>query len=167
MAVLTINFIEMKKIVNYFDKLEDRIRAKLSRYPVTYAVIGGVAIVIFWRGVWEAGDILHNMGGFWGFLFYAPNTIVWSSLILLLTGLFVSFFVGDRIILSGVKHEKRVDEKTEQDIRNEEEQVRLLREKIKLIAKDVEEIKMMLGGGEKKSEQSQEKEVGKDESVKK
>jgi len=42
-----------------------------------------------------------------------------SALVLMLTGLFVSFFIGDRIILSGLKHEKKIEEKTEEEVRAE------------------------------------------------
>ncbi len=36
------------------------------------------------------------------------------------TGLFVSFFIGERIIISGIKGEKRIEEKTEEEIRKED-----------------------------------------------
>ena len=36
-----------KKIVKIFDHLEDRVRGKLSHYPITYAIIAGVSIVLF------------------------------------------------------------------------------------------------------------------------
>jgi hypothetical protein len=63
----------------------------------------------------------------------------WLSLFLgiaitIITGLFVSFFVGDRIIISGIKEEKRIDEKTEEEIREEDD---ILKE----VKRDVEEIK--------------------------
>jgi hypothetical protein len=44
------------QIYHYFDKLEDRIRGRLSRYPIFYSLIGGTAIVLFWRGVWITAD---------------------------------------------------------------------------------------------------------------
>ena len=53
------------------------------------------------------------------------------------TGLFVSFFVGDTIIISGIKEEKRIDEATEEEIKREG---MILAE----IHKDVGEIKKQL-----------------------
>ncbi len=104
----------MKKILKFFDKLEDKIRVFLSHYPIIYAMIGGSTIVLFWRGIWEMGDFLFGK---------EPVSILISLLlailIMLLTGLFVSFFIGDRIILSGLKHEKKLTEKTEAEIRSE------------------------------------------------
>ena len=44
-----------------------------------------------------------------------------SFVILLVSGLFVSFFIGDRIILSGLKKEKKMEEKNQRGVgrRNE------------------------------------------------
>src|SRR3989338_7814156 len=83
----------LKKTLHYFDKLEDGIRARLSRMPILYTFIGGVAIVLFWRGVWITADEFPILTG--------PVSILIGFLVLLLTGFFVSFFVGDVIILSG------------------------------------------------------------------
>ena len=35
-----------------FDRMEDKLRRHLASHPVIYALIGGVATVLFWRGVW-------------------------------------------------------------------------------------------------------------------
>jgi hypothetical protein len=126
----------MKKILYFFDNLEDNIRAALSRRPIIYAFIGGTAIVLFWRGVWMVADTLPFLTG--------PISIFVSVAILLAMGLFVSFFIGDTIIISGLKKEKRLDEKvasevkTELDILNDiqkrlndiEREVKMLREKM-------------------------------------
>ncbi len=48
-------------------------------------------------------------------------------IILLMTGLFVSVFIGDQIIMSGLKHDKKLIEKSEDEI--EEELVELQKEK--------------------------------------
>lgn len=101
----------MIKIVNFFDKLEDRVRAALSRRPIIYACIGGTSIVLFWRGVWMVADSIPFLTG--------PVSIFISVLILLMTGLFVSFFIGDTIIISGLKRDKRVDEKVVLELKSE------------------------------------------------
>ncbi len=46
-------------------------------------------------------------------------SLVVSAVILLSTGLFVSFFIGDSILLSGIKGEKKIVEKTEEEIKKE------------------------------------------------
>ena len=88
----------MKKIFHFFDKLEDNIRATLSKHNILYAFIGGVAIVLFWRGVWMTADAIPFLTG--------PISILISVIVLLGTGLFVSFFIGDEIIISGIKKKK-------------------------------------------------------------
>lgn len=101
----------MQKILRFFDRMEDHIRAALSLHPVLYAFIGGTAIVLFWRGIWMVADTIPYLTG--------PVSIVVSIIILLSTGLFVSFFVGDTIIISGLRKEKRLDEKIASEVRTE------------------------------------------------
>lgn len=121
----------MKAIFRFFDKLEDKVRGFLSHYPMLYAIIGGFAIVIFWRGVWETADM---------FKLSAPWSIVGSSAIMMVTGLFVSFFIGDRVILSGLKKEKKVIDKTEEELRVEEVMIRHMNLRLDKIEKQISEI---------------------------
>lgn len=123
----------IKKIVKYFDKLEDKARERLSHYVVLYALIGGIAIVLFWRGVWYTADMFPFLTG--------PVSVIISTITMLATGLFVSFFVGDRIILSGLKREKKLAEKTEEEVRVEAEITTKVLVKLEKIEKDLEEIK--------------------------
>lgn len=130
-----------KAIVRYFDKLEDRVRGRLSHKSIIYAFIGGTGVVLFWRGIWDTADILARKGGTWSVIFYPPYTIIWATLMLLLTGLFVSFFIGDRILLSGMKHEKKMDEKTEEEVQKEEGELKDMMRKVNEMHKDIEKIK--------------------------
>lgn len=122
-----------KQVVNYFDKLEDRVRAKLSRRPIIYSFIGGVAIVLFWRGVWLTADQYEFLTG--------PVSILISVGVLLLSGLFASFFVGDRIILSGLKREKKLTEKTEAEVKEELAALSAVKDDLKEIKETLTEIK--------------------------
>lgn len=106
-------------MLRFFDKIEDIVRGALSRVPIIYGVIGGIAVVLFWRGVWHSADLIEASGSSLAPLFSAPTSTGLSALALLLTGLFVSFFIGDRIILSGLRHEKKIEEKTEAEVRAE------------------------------------------------
>ncbi|MFA6273144.1 MAG: hypothetical protein WC673_01480 [Candidatus Paceibacterota bacterium] len=123
----------MKKIFNYFDKLEDRVRAKLSHHPIIYSFIGGVAIVLFWRGVWMTADQYEFLTG--------PVSILISVVVLLLTGLFASFFIGDRIFLSGLRREKKIFEQTEAEVQKESETLSEVKSELKEIKKTLEDIK--------------------------
>ena len=122
-----------KKVNNYFDKLEDKIRSGLSRHPIIYAIIGGVGIILFWKGVWETAEFFPVLFG--------PVSAVAGVVILLLTGLMVSFFVGDSIILSGFKGEKKLVEKTESEVRSEKDIDERILEKLDVIEAELEEKK--------------------------
>lgn len=120
-------------IVKFFDRLEDKVRAALSRRPIIYTFIGAVAIVLFWRGVWMTADMFDFMTG--------PISILLSVILLLLTGLFVSFFIGDRLLISGLKQEKKLAEKTELEIRTETDLINEIKNRLEKIEKNIEEIK--------------------------
>lgn len=116
-----------KKIYNLGDRLEDKVRVKLSHYPIIYAFIGGVGVIIFWRGVWHTADHVMQfifssgsgatstslVGLFW---WDGPLSILVGTALLLVDGLFVSSFIGNEIIISGLKKEKKLIEKTEDEI---------------------------------------------------
>ena len=125
----------MRHFFRFFDKLEDSIRGYLSHFPLLYAMIGGVAIVVFWRGVWEVADQLNFSAGW---------SLLGSVIVMMLTGLFVSFFIGDRIILSGVKHEKKITEKTEEEIKQEETILINMALRLDKIEKDIAEVSRKL-----------------------
>ena len=102
----------MRSILRFFDKLEDKIRRYLSQRPILYAIVGGFAVVLFWRGVWDFVD---------RFEFMTPEvSLIISILLMLATGTFVSFFIGSELLISGMRTEKRIDEKTEEEIIKEE-----------------------------------------------
>lgn len=122
-----------KRILKFFDKAEDDIRSFLSKNVILYAVVGGVCIVLFWRGVWYTADMFPFLNG--------PNSVIISSVVLLFSGLFVSFFVGDRIVLSGLKREKKLVEKTEEEMKTDIEITKRVLEKLEKMEKDLEEIK--------------------------
>lgn len=121
------------KIFRFFDKLEDYLRHTLSRMPLVYTLVGGVAIVLFWKGVWETAE--------WFPFLYGPFAIIISVIILLSIGLFVSFFIGDQIIISGLKGEKKLIEKTEDEIRLETSHLDRIHKELKELRKIVEEIR--------------------------
>jgi len=123
-----------KRIYKFFDKLEDKVRGRLAHFPIIYALIGSIATVSIWRGIWEVSDN-------WGI----PGWVsaVGGILIAMITGLFVSFFIGENIIISGLNKEKRTDEKTEEENQKEES-------KITTVLNDLKEIKEILKNRENK-----------------
>lgn len=120
-----------KRTLKFFDHLEDRVRAGLSRKPILYSLIGGIAIVLFWRGVWMVADEL-------GLSSWA--SIIVSVIIMLLTGLFVSFFVGDRIVLSGLRQEKKIIEKAKEGIVEEQSELSEVKSELRKIEREIEHL---------------------------
>ena len=106
-------------IYRFFDKLEDHIRALLATHKFIYTLIGGICVVVFWRGVWHTADVLEQSTS-WGSVLFSPLiSIVFSVVLLLATGLFVSVFIGESIIMSGLKKDKKVIDKTIEEVENE------------------------------------------------
>lgn len=107
-------------------------RISLSHRPILYAFVGAVGVILVWKGVWETAEHFVWLDG--------PGSIVLGSVLLLLTGLFVSFFIGDSIIMSGFKREKKFAEKTEAEIKSEREIMQSIEAKLEHIERDVEEL---------------------------
>lgn len=128
-------------MLNFFDKLEDKVRAVLSRAPIMYALIAGVGVVLFWRGVWHTADMLVFVYVNWvpdngvaleGTLWWdGPLSIIIGAIILLITGTFVSEFIGKEIIISGLRGEKKLTEKTEKELRTEISAIAEIREHVR------------------------------------
>lgn len=121
----------MKDFVRFFDKLENKIRGKLSHYPILYAFIGGIGIILFWRGIWHTADDM-NVGS-------VISTII-GAVILLITGIFVSSFVGSKLIISGLIGEKKITEKEEAELETEEMQLKNLQKTLKRVEEKLEHI---------------------------
>lgn len=129
-----------KKAYHFFDKLEDKVRGRLSRYPIIYTLIGGTAIVLFWRGVWDTADQIFLLLPEHLLWLSGPISIVISTFILLITGLFVSFFVTDSVLISGLRQEKKLVEKTESEVREETAMIETLQKKLEHIEREVHEM---------------------------
>jgi hypothetical protein len=138
-------------IFRFFDKLEDKVRRRLSRHPIWYAMIGGVGVVLFWRGIWHTADYLMLR-----YVYTNPNAsttdlseLIWwdgplSLLIgtglLLVTGAFVSNFIGNEIIISGLKGEKKLSEKAEKQIKSEARILAEIRKEVKRISERLDRL---------------------------
>jgi membrane-bound ClpP family serine protease len=121
----------IKKIVKFFDKLEDKIRRKLSHYPILYAFIGGTGVVLFWRGIWHTADDI-NLGSI--------LSIFIGAFILIVIGIFVSEFIGKKLIISGLVGEEKLTEKEESEIETEETQLKSLQNTLNRLEKKLEHI---------------------------
>lgn len=127
----------IKKLYKILDRFEDIVRGKLSHHPIPYAFVGGVAIVLFWRGVWHIADSLPVIQNNW-------ISLLVGSIVMLSTGLFVSFFIGDRIILSGLKHEHKLADKTESEVAMENAMLASVDRRLTVLETQLSDIKNLL-----------------------
>ncbi len=127
----------MKKIINFLDKTEDKIRGLLARHPMLYAIVGAIGVVLLWRGIWHTADEFSFLTG--------PVSIILGLGILLITGVFVSSFVENRIIMTGLRGEKKLADKTLAELNAEEEKMHAetsrIEETLKHIESEIKEIK--------------------------
>ena len=121
----------MRKVIHFFDRLEDKIRGKLSHAPILYALLGGIGLVLFWRGVWHIADDIDIS---------SVASIIIGSIILLVTGVFVSAFIGNRLIISGLSGDKKLEEKVEEEIETEEAQIKKMQSTLNKVEKEISEI---------------------------
>ena len=131
-----------KVLEKFFDHLEDNVRNHLSHYPIVYAFIAGVGIILFWRGVWHTADLFAFMTG--------PVSTIIGVVILLMIGMFVSFFIGDSIIIAGIKREKKIAEKTETEIETEKEELDEVRGMVQEVEEKMEKIEETLDHNKKR-----------------
>jgi hypothetical protein len=61
-----------------------------------------------WKGVWELAEQVPVLDGF--------GSVALGTAILLFSGLLVSFYIGDSVILSGLKRDKKLVEKSDKEI---------------------------------------------------
>ena len=144
----TVNF-----VYRFFDKLEDRVRGWLSHWPIIYAFVAGIGIVLFWRGVWHTTDWLSAILMGWrtgnqtidlSTFPDGPISFIIGSVMLLMTGTHVSSFIGNEIIISGLRGEKKLTERTEQEVRTETGAIGEIKTDVKKIAARVEAIEKKL-----------------------
>ena len=137
-----------KKIYQFGDRLEDKVRGKLSHYPLVYAFIGGAGVIIFWRGIWHSVDFIMDFfynGNINGVAWWdGPISTLFGMTLLLMVGLFVSSFIGNEIVISGLKGEKKIVERAEQEIQEEIGLDTEIQSEMREIARRLEKIQKIL-----------------------
>ena len=140
----------MKYIKGFLMRIEEAIKVYLSHRPRLYALIVGIGIVLFWRGVWHTTDLVHTylnifqnnltidsvMYPWWDGLL----SLVVGIVILHFTGAFTSSFIGNELILSGLRGEKRLTEKTEGEVKIEEEVILDIKKELGVMTEKIAEL---------------------------
>jgi hypothetical protein len=140
-----------RAIDNFFDKLEDHVRGWFSHRPILYGLAVGFGIVMFWRGVWHSADYIVDYytravvndlsAGASNMLWWdGPVSLFIGVFVLLISGSFVSSFIGNEIIISGLRGEKKLTEKTETEVRTEVSAIADIRAEVREIAKKLEDL---------------------------
>ncbi len=130
----------IKKIHRFLEKLENSTREKLGNYPYLYALIGGIGVVLFWRGVWHLADDINMTSSI---------SFVIGIVVLIATGIFVSEFIGKKLIISGLVGEKKIEKKEEEEIETEEIQIRNLQNTLSRLEKKLDHMEDHLEENEK------------------
>jgi hypothetical protein len=122
-----------EKIKKFFERWGIKIRGKLSHYPILYAFLGGVGIVLFWRGVWHTADDI-NLGSI--------VSLIIGFLLLLIIGVFVAEFIGNKLIISGLVGEKKIATTEEGEIETEETQLKNLQNTLNRVEKKLSDLEV-------------------------
>lgn len=131
-------------------KVFNRLHVFLSHHSFLYATIVGIGIVLFWRGVWHTVDTLHlyvnhyNSTGSASIIDHpwwdGPLSFIVGCLVLFVTRAFVSSFIGNELILSGLRKEERLAKETEGDVKLEVLAIGDIKQEINSITKKLEEL---------------------------
>lgn len=140
----------MKHVKNFFQRAEDKIKIYLSHRPKIYALVVGIGIVLFWRGVWHTTDLIHtyldifqnnltidSIGSPW---WDGVLSLIVGILVLHFTGAFTSSFIGNELILSGLRGEKRLAEKAETEIKTEEQVILDIKNELSTVNEKITEL---------------------------
>ena len=140
----------MKRIRAFLERTEEKSRIYLSHRPRLYALIVGIGIVLFWRGVWHSTDLVHTylnifqnnltIDSFASPWWDGPLSFIVGLVVLHFTGAFTSSFIGNELILSGLRGEKRLSKKTESEIKTEEQFVVDIKEELEKMTEKVEQL---------------------------
>ncbi len=130
----------------FIKKIEAKVRERLGKYPLLYALVGGVGIVLFWRGIWYGADYFYALfvpGADGGIALGWPSaadglvSIAIGSVLLLSTGLFVSELAGGETILREEKKEEQVVKKESSEIPGIEQEIKHIEDELKEIHNDI------------------------------
>lgn len=137
-------------MIKIISKLRNKIVVYLSHRPELYALIVGVGIVLFWRGVWHSTDLIHTYfnvfnnnltidsvsSPWWD----GPLSFVVGILVLYITSAFTSSFIGNELILAGLRKEGKIHQKTEIEIKDEEKFIIDIKKELFVITEKIDQL---------------------------
>src|SRR3989338_6564497 len=135
--------------MKFLSRAEHRIRIWFSKRPIFYGFVGGVGVVLFWRGVWHTADalavyveLMRNSSPTTDFVFPwdGPVSILIGTILLLFFGLFVSAFFCSEIAISGLRGEKSLSERIESEVHTETGALHEIRAEIRKVRERLEKL---------------------------
>jgi hypothetical protein len=105
--------------------IENSARKFFERFPFTHALLAGIGVVLFWRGVWESSDLI---------MIDPVASFLLGIAIMGGTGLFIQTFVGNTIII------KKVEKEINKEIEKEETTLKELSIKIDELNKKIDSL---------------------------
>lgn len=91
--------------------MQQRARKYFEQFPFLQAILAGVGVIVFWRGIWEG---LDRTG-------VSPLvSIIIGIIILGAVGVFVETFIGNTMIIKEVLQEEKVGKKNMKEVTSEE-----------------------------------------------
>jgi peptidoglycan hydrolase CwlO-like protein len=69
-----------------------------------------------------------------------PLSFLVGTLVLLITGVYVSAFIGNRLIISGLSGEKKLAEKTVDEINAEEDEIKSIKKTLSKVENEIGKI---------------------------
>ena len=122
-------------IMNYLKQELKNFRHFLYKHVILYALLAGIGVVTFWKGVW---GLLIDLESVSPHIFSNISSSIIGVLLLLAIGIFASNFVGSDII-SKIKKEEEKIEKTEEELEHDIIVERNIEEKILKKVKEIED----------------------------
>lgn len=135
--------------MKFLGRVTHRMRIWFSKRPIFYGFVGGIGVVLFWRGVWHTADalavyleLMRNGSPTTDFVFPwdGPVSILVGAILLLGSGLFVSSFLGNEIAISGLRGEKSLSERIESEVHTETGAIHEIRAEVRKIRQRLDKL---------------------------
>src|SRR3989344_9701644 len=127
--------------------IEYAVRKWFSRKPLLYGFVAGVGTVLFWRGVWHTADSIALYAFAWqngnptidlAFPLDGLMSLLIGTLLLLISGVFVSTFLGNEITISGLRGERKLSSEIETEVRTETGALHEIRAEVRKMRRQLE-----------------------------
>jgi hypothetical protein len=135
-------------------KIRTKIHIFLSHHAYLYAIIVGVGVVLFWRGVWHSVDLIHflisryELSGNLSLIdqswWDGPLSFIVGCIVLYLSRAFVSSFIGNELILSGLRTEKKLNQAKDTELITEVAAITDIKDELSAISRRLGDLEVQI-----------------------